>query len=209
MSKRRTIALAVVALLLALGVGWYVASPLRTLRAMQQAADAGDAEGLSAHVDYPTLRANVKEQLRERVDESDLGPLGQLLGGALAGGAVDLLVTPEGLRAIFIAAPAAGQVRPELRGLHAPDMALHRDGLNQFRLVAKDGSGGELVFQRHGLGWMLADIRLPSELRGPVAQGEDPYSPFVTPALSRGPAAFSLEGEAGSRLKAGMTGIYQ
>lgn len=153
-----------IALLLALGAGWYFGSPWWTLWRMRQAAEAGDAAALSAYVDYPALRASAKRQLRMRFGASrgdiELGALAALVGAGIADRAVDAAVSPGAMRLVFVAAPAAALVPAPLR-MRASDMAMRRDGPGQFRLVAKDGSGGELVFRLRGAGWKLVDVRVP------------------------------------------------
>jgi hypothetical protein len=85
----RIIAGAAAVLLILAPFGWWFASPWWTLSRMRDAARAGDADALAAHVDFPALRASTREQLRPR-----LGPL----SGLLAGPAVDALISPEALR---------------------------------------------------------------------------------------------------------------
>ena len=146
MRKGRTIALATL-LLLAAG-GWWFGSPWWTLWRMREAAEAGDAEALAAYIDFPALRASTREQL-------GLGPL----GGALAGPAVDALVSPAALRlALGKGRGSAGGGRTGGAGERAK-IDLARTGAGEFRVK---GGCGDLVFRRHGLGWKLEEIRLGS-----------------------------------------------
>jgi hypothetical protein len=159
--KRLAILLAVV---LALGAGWYFGSPLWTLQQMKSAAEKGDAKALSAHVDFPAVRESLKPQLGVKIGASralpELGVLGDLLGDKLSEAAVDLLVRPEALRVVFATSPAAAAAPAKLR-LRAPEMDLRYEGIDQFRLVNRDGSGGALIFRRHGIGWKLTGVTLP------------------------------------------------
>lgn len=159
--KRGRLVLAVVALLVAFGAGWWFGSPWWTLYQMKAAAEAGDSGALSAHIDYQAVRASAKAQIGERLDDSRLGTGERLIAGLGANLAVEALVSPAGLRGLFVVAPAARAAYPSPGEMRASDMAMRRDGLDQFRLVRRDGLPGELVFHRSGLGWKLAEIRVP------------------------------------------------
>lgn len=97
-------ALAVITLaILALAAYWYW-SPFLAIRAMQKAAQAHDAAAFSAHVDYPRVRASLKEQvttlMADKIAQSGaannpLKVLGSLMGGAVVDRLVDATVRPE------------------------------------------------------------------------------------------------------------------
>lgn len=148
MRKGRTFALVAAILLALLAAGWWFGSPWWTLWRMREAAEAGDSEALAAYIDFPALRASTRAQL-------GLGPL----GSALAGPAVDALVSPAALRL------ALGKGRGSASGGGAGsasgpgDVDLSRAGVSEFHVR---GSRGDLVFRRHGLGWKLEEIRLSS-----------------------------------------------
>jgi hypothetical protein len=142
-----------------LGATWYFASPWWTLRGMKQAAEAGDTQALSAYIDYPAVREDVRRQVRERYAGG--GSLeSRLLRGVVAEGIVEAVVRPEGLKAALV---AGSMVRSPL-AMRAEDVAMRRDGLDEFRLANRSGEGAELVFHRHGLGWKLAGVQLPKKL---------------------------------------------
>lgn len=90
-----------------LGTYWY-ASPYLTLWNLRKAAERQDAEAFNASVDYPRLRASLKEQLSammdgklqsggaRQADPASAGrAIGNLLGQAIANGLVDTMVRPE------------------------------------------------------------------------------------------------------------------
>jgi hypothetical protein len=165
----------VAGLLAALAAGWWFGSPWWTLREMRAAAAAHDERALSAHVDYPALRASVKQQVMAAygngaVSEArGLGSLGAALARALAGPVIDTLVTPDGVRAMFeveearktpsAAASAAGggPVLPALKDRPV----IERDGLDQFRVHGRDSGSATMIFRRAGLGWKLSGVALP------------------------------------------------
>ncbi|MES2988566.1 MAG: DUF2939 domain-containing protein [Pseudomonadota bacterium] len=164
--KRILIGLALLAVVLA--GGWYWGSPWWTLQSMKNAAEARDTDALSRNVDYTSLRASIKKQLRERMESGvrDAGVLGTLVAGGLADRLVDVALTPEGIRVIFATAPLASEARPGGIRLKANDMTMRREGLSQFRMVRRDGKGGALIFRLKGATWMLSDVELPAETMG-------------------------------------------
>ena len=173
--KLRTVAVAALLAVMLAAAGWWFASPWWTLRQVQRAADARDAAALSAYVDYPALRADVKQQAQRAVSQvaatdDPLVALGAALAGALVDPAVEALVTPAGVAAMFAQAPVeqapvelnspsrrAHFGLPKLDLGHAP--RIERMGLDQFRIVDPAGRG-TARFVRHGLSWRLAGIKL-------------------------------------------------
>lgn len=167
----RKIVAALLVLLLAAAAWWY-ASPIWTLHAMQAAAKDHDATRLSAHVDYPALREDLKGDLGAYVmSESAKAPAGAWnLGAALAmaflGPVLDAVVTPQGVAAMLAQQdkdPKAAKPVPVSTGDHP---VIERDGLDTFRVHGKDAAKGALVFRRHGLGWKLAGVDLPRPTGG-------------------------------------------
>lgn len=109
--------LAPLAILFALAFAtWLYFAPHLTVRSMRLAAEAGDAEGLSRHIDYPALRESAKQELSQELggrigklvggrDLGAFGAIGAQIVGALSNNAldqaVDMLVRPETLSAMF------------------------------------------------------------------------------------------------------------
>ena len=152
MRKGRTLPLAAAAFLVFLAAGWWFGSPWWTLWRIREAARAGDSEAVAAYVDFPALRASTREQLGPR-----LGPF----GSALAGPAVDALVSPAALRLALGGGGRSGGIGGSggSGGGGPAKVELVRTGAGEFR-VRSDRA--DLVFRRHGLGWKLAEIRLSS-----------------------------------------------
>lgn len=160
----RKVLVAAVALIL-IGGGWWYASPYWTLHQMEAAAQRGDSQALSAYIDYPAVRENVKSQLDQMIPHDCYSPeqckwaagLATLIVNPL----IDRMVTPEGLQAAFghriLVAAKPGPKLPS-----APsEPIVHRNGLDRFTVSDKDPSKGSLLFERFGLGWKLVGFEFP------------------------------------------------
>jgi hypothetical protein len=175
------------AALLALCV-WAWFAPHLTVHAMRKAAERGDAEALSSHVDFPALRESVRAQLAARVSDrlgggSAWSRLGADFATTLASPAIDAMVSPEALTLIFAgrdmreryaepadAPPPAsdGEGEDAHGGLDTRHwrLSMGYDDLSTFS-VKVDTGGSEaapsrLVFKRRNLlWWKLSGIELP------------------------------------------------
>ncbi|SAL25519.1 membrane protein [Caballeronia turbans] len=111
----RSVAAAVLVLILAAALAFIYASPYIALNRVKRAADARDAQTVNEYVDFPALRASLKEQvgalLTRRVDIQKSNPLaiiGAMIGAALVGPLVDSYATPDGVAAILNGIPPRG-----------------------------------------------------------------------------------------------------
>lgn len=174
--ERRWFVATIGVLLIAMGAGWYFASPSWTLKQMADAARAHDADRFSAYVDYPKLRETTKSQLKAAVTaklasgtSNGFEALGMMIGMSMIDNMIDGILTPEGMEAMFgteKAKEAAGPTAKKPFGLDANNREIIRDGFDRFRLHerGKAGQDGDLVFERHAFGWKLAQIRVPANL---------------------------------------------
>ncbi|MGN6668541.1 MAG: DUF2939 domain-containing protein [Trinickia sp.] len=93
------------------------ASPYLVLSRLRDAAQARDAQTINHYVDYPALRASLKQQITQmlsrRVDEQKLqhpfAALGALFGIALVSPLVDAYATPDGVAALLAGMPPRGE----------------------------------------------------------------------------------------------------
>ena len=157
----------VLAVLVAAAAAWWIGSPYWTLHQMKSAADQGDSATLTAYIDYPAVRHDLKRQVTRMV-RNDLPPEQRGGLGALetiiAGPLIDSLVTPEGLQAALArrGSEHADGKGPRLPG--TPDKpVIEHDGLNAFKVHDRNHNQGSLVFHRYGLGWRLVGFELPEE----------------------------------------------
>jgi len=162
------------ALLVAAVAGWWLASPWWTLTAMRDAARAHDQAKLSAYVDYPALRTDLKEEMMRQMispGETEGGDsVVKLVAATIAGPLIDAAVTPQGVQAMFDSERVAERpgATPETSAGRLPHLpaakdspVIERDGLSQFRVHAREPGSATMVFRRSGLGWKLAGVDLP------------------------------------------------
>lgn len=165
---------------------WIWFAPHLTVHAMRKAAERGDAEALSSHVDFPALRESVRVQLAARVSDrlggnSAWSRLGADFATTLASPAIDAMVSPEALAMIFAgrdmrdrytepadAASPAARATDSRGGIDTGRwrLSMGYDDLSTFSVsVANDGMGpapSRLEFKRHKLlWWKLSGIELP------------------------------------------------
>lgn len=165
MKRSNRYAAAALLTLVALGVGWYFGSPYWTLRQMRAAAENRDAKELSSYIDYPSLRASLKEQMKARIGtemgkraEGDpFGAIGTVFAANMVDALVDGLVTPTAMREVFTNDPPAhAESGIEVR---AQDLEMERVGFSEFHLINRDDhNGSSLVFKRDGMGWKMTEI---------------------------------------------------
>jgi hypothetical protein len=153
---------------------WLYFTPHLAVKRLQEAARAGDHQALARLVDFPAVRASVKEEVREAVsgefgeERSPLASFGAALAGMVVEPLVDSFVTPEGIAsAVRGERPSLGSGKKRVKR-EARDLAATRgyEGSDAFVVHFRDwDDGGErmaLVMRRHGIAeWKLAAIRLP------------------------------------------------
>ncbi|MFX1761923.1 DUF2939 domain-containing protein [Paraburkholderia sp. A1RI-2L] len=116
-SWKKPVAIAVAAVAIVAAVGYGYASPYIALNNLKAAADARDAAALSEYVDYPALRASLKQQVGEMLQQrmeaahasNPLMLFGAMIGNALIGPLVDAYATPEGVAALLSGMPPTGK----------------------------------------------------------------------------------------------------
>lgn len=181
---RKTWFVGALAALIGLAALWYFASPTWTLRSMASAAKAGDADKLVSYIDFPKVQQSAKSQIKAQFAREMMGQnngfaaLGMAIAIQMVDPMIDAVISPEAMRAAF-ARRAAGTTKPGREpppatagatdkpfGLDTAKAEIVRDDFDHFRLLDKDkgSKAGELVFERRGFGWVLADIRMPPDL---------------------------------------------
>lgn len=165
--KKNYIVGVLIALIAAAGL-WYWASPRYTLHEMRAAAEAGDTDELAEYIDFPALRASVKEEMKARAAAEMAKPenrgaaaFGAVLAMQMVDGMVDGMITPTAMRKVFVVDKDRGATGVMKVDATQSDMIIDRDGLDRFRLHSSKDANAGLIFTRHGLGWRLSAIRTP------------------------------------------------
>lgn len=178
-STPRRIAIAAIVIVVLL-LAWLAAGPWLAMHGIRRALAERDAAALERHVDFPSLRVNLKAHLEDAIarragDDGDagglLGAFGRQLAGTMGGMAVDAMVTPLGIGALLqgegmwkratgdtVDGDTYGEPRPmdPLR-----DAETCYESTSRFTASTRgaDGSRVVAVFERQGLRWRLVDIR--------------------------------------------------
>lgn len=138
-ARKRWIILAVV-LLLAV----YIASPYYAFWRFTVALRTGDAEALQSHVDFPSLRKSMKQQLNAKLGslrpqnpkrQKMFDTLSDAFGSRVVDSLVDAYLTPEGLAAFLNNPRLPNEVSPPPAGAAPPS--------DDPSLIAPETSGPE------------------------------------------------------------------
>lgn len=169
--------IAVVFVLLALGVA---AQPYLTVHQMRAAAERHDGAAFSEHIDFPSVRQSLKDQINaaflkeiakdEGTQQSGAAALGQAMAGILVDRAADAFLeaylTPAGI-AQMMAEDNAGDEdhdagdTPSCRPMSESSMAY--ESLNKFVVGTGGDADGDcrMVLRRQGFDWKVTEFILP------------------------------------------------
>jgi hypothetical protein len=185
--KRIAWIIGLLALLLALWIG---AGPYLAVADIERGINDKDSERLAERVDFPTLRQNLKDQLKVKIlksatkelEDNPFGALATGLATTLVDGLVDAFITPAGLASLMEgqrpsvgSAPSRAPSSPTQKPEPEPDQAQTQDrdlfknarhsydSLSRFSVwvPGQDGRETRLVLQRDGLSWKLVNVILP------------------------------------------------
>jgi len=161
--------------------GFMAAGPFIAAYQIRNGVEQRDAVLLSEHIDYPTLRVNLKEQFnaalakeaQPRATNTPFAALAMALASKLADGMVDLIVTPESLAELMAGerprlkdknnATAPSPTKAERRRKLYENSRFTYDNLSQFSIWIKNERSQEVrfVLTRYGLTWKLTNIVIP------------------------------------------------
>lgn len=171
--------IAVLAVVVALLLGYAAAGPYLAIRGIHAAIEQRDPNKLERYVDFPTLRANVRAKVAKRLLASATAPSGRVVGddlgrtliGQISDKAVDAMVSPMGIALLLEGRALAHRVTgrdPAPGGKDdAADPLLNAktrfESASRFAATVDSAQGRPVVFvfERKWLSWKLADIRLP------------------------------------------------
>jgi len=168
--NKLVVVLAVMVPLLLLGTAavYLYFTPYFALQAIERAARSGDTTALAQRIDFPAVRASVKQQVVARIDQAaapnpnPLAAFGSALAGALSEPAVDALVTPDNL-ARMLRGESVGSVQGPTLRLEDSHVEFGYIGIDRFQAITAPPPGGfTLVLARDGwFDWKLVDVVLP------------------------------------------------
>jgi len=162
-------------------VGYVAAGPYLAIQGIRTALAEQDTAKLERHVDFPSLRVNLRAQFEDYLARRAGPELQSNLFGAFAlsvannliTSGVDTLVTPLGIGALLQGRSswkkATGQTiggdsyAPAVPADPLREASHHYESLSRFTATVHDDDGDPVVFvfTRQGLRWRLTDIRLP------------------------------------------------
>ena len=174
-----------VPLLIAVLAVWLFFTPHLAFRGMRAAVEARDPEKLSAYINYPVLKENLKASLNAKLlgqaqkqpSDNPFSNLGIAMASLFIGPMVDAFVTPQAMAEMMKgekprllkspgtadgASSGAGEKSPE-----RPKTSMGYEDFNRFVITVSPANQTEaeplgLVFLREGLvTWNLSAIRLP------------------------------------------------
>ncbi|MDE2578984.1 MAG: DUF2939 domain-containing protein [Hyphomicrobiales bacterium] len=146
--------------------------------ALNQFADGvrnGDAPQIAAHVDFPAVRASLKEQANAALLANVSRPGGDL-GGRIAAGLaaalgpgvvnnlVDTLVTPAGFSELMQRDGAGGAPAAPGEKIRADGFLRYASIVSPTQIRISDGKKPPLLFSFTGGTWKLTGVELPPDL---------------------------------------------
>ena len=164
-----------------LGAGGYLyATPWISINQFREAIQAKDLPGIERHVDFPSLRTSLKDQLKAKLSEEitrqsggnplvnlGMGAFGYALAEPMINAAVDAYISPAGLKTLMAGNPPEGMgtdAGPDTSSSDASVSMAYKTP-NLFVVAASDSSNGQTVrfnFERRELvSWKLTSLTLP------------------------------------------------
>ncbi|ADC64067.1 DUF2939 domain-containing protein [Allochromatium vinosum] len=177
----------IIGLLALLPALWIGAGPYLAVADIERGINDKDSERLAERMDFPTLRQNLKDQLKvtllksaaKELEDNPFGALATGLATTLVDGLVDAFITPAGLASLMdgerpsvgslpsSSTPSSPTRKPDQEQTQDRDLfknARHSyDSLSRFSVwvPGQDGRETRFVLQRDGLSWKLVNVILP------------------------------------------------
>lgn len=165
-----------IGVILALFIGWYLASPYIAVHQIKSAAQSRDAEALSEHIDFPALKESVKASMSASImsnaskssSDEPFAAAGSALALAMIGPMVDAMITPQAIAMMMQGEePLSDQQQVEPSApKQDPDISSSYKDLDTFVITLKDNDkakeSASFILKRHGLfTWKLAALEFP------------------------------------------------
>lgn len=170
--RRKKYLFLVVLLLISSTLGFIISGPYRTISSIKSAVANQDSKKLEAHIDFPDLRQNLKDQfnasltkdLLEDLDDNPFGLLAAGLATTLVDSFVDTLITPAGLANLMEGAKVSvdniANTEPIDKNELFENARYTFDSTSRFSAWVPDEVGDEtrFILERQGLSWKLVNI---------------------------------------------------
>lgn len=168
---------------LAFGAAIYLAaSPYITAHNMKEAAENNNGEALSEHIDFPSVRQSLKDQMNvmlvkqmnedEDLKDNPFAALGSAFAGVMVEKMVDSFVTPAGLIQMMegegpvTGESGAGEAEEDPQQEPFENADMYYESLHKFVIQVKDDDVEEVRFimRRRGIvDWKLTEIFIPMD----------------------------------------------
>lgn len=169
-----------------MAAGCYLyATPWISINQFREALVDKDLPGIERHVDFPSLRASLKDQIKANLTDQiqqasggnpwvnfGMGALGYALAEPMIDAAVETYISPAGLKTLMggsqpTRGTETGPQRPRLPGMNGSDatVTMAYKTPNIFVVAASEAGSGNTVrfnFERRELvSWKLTSLSLP------------------------------------------------
>lgn len=160
---------------------YMVAAPYITVYQMKSAAEDHDGEALSEHIDFPSVRQSLKDQInvmfaKKMAEDKDMkdnpfAALGAVFAGTMVDKMVDAYVTPAGITQLMAGqkpktSTESGSVTvSESEREPLSNASMSYESLSKFVVTVEgnDGEEGRFILRRQGISWKLTSIIVPFE----------------------------------------------
>jgi hypothetical protein len=157
---------------------YIAAAPYITVHQMKSAAESRDGEALSEHIEFPSVRQSLKDQMnamfmkemaKDEMKDNPFAVLGAAFAGVMVDKMVEAYVTPAGITQLM-----SGEKPKQVEGGGADsnstrkplsDASMSYESMDKFIVKIKGNTGdeGKFVLRRRGIGWKLTEIIIPLE----------------------------------------------
>lgn len=156
-----------------IGLGAHVvAGPMMAMSDMKAAVESNDGEALAERIDFPALRADLKQDMDQAL-EAETDPMSRGFASAIMSGMIEGLMTPDAMIGMMsgggIGFPGSNAApKGNAKTADLPDYSMGF-GLSRFTLTLEGDAGPiDVIFAPHGLTWKVVgvDMDLNSIIKG-------------------------------------------
>lgn len=160
---------------------YVAAGPYIVVQQIRFAAEERDGEALSEHVEFPSVRQSIKDQVNAEfakqmaedpsMQDNPFAALGAAFAGVMVDKMVDAYITPAGITRLMAgekptqrSVPRGGEQPGQTERRPLADATMAYESLHKFVVKVKSEEGGEgkFILRRQGLvGWKLTEIIIP------------------------------------------------